>query len=101
MSDLVARLRAESENWKVGDCVLEAATLLETQAKQLEVAREALEKISASGFGLQGIAEDYGHDDNAYNYHAMKYWAQSSTARQNRARSALKDMDLVNPLQQE
>lgn len=35
---------------------------------------EALEKIAASKYGLQGIQEDYGHDTNAYNYHAMQYY---------------------------
>lgn len=35
---------------------------------------EALQQIAKPKYGLQGIMEDY-PDTNAFNYHAMKYWA--------------------------
>ncbi len=49
--DLIARLREEHANWRTGDCVLEAANLLEQQARALEVAREALRPFAKAKAG--------------------------------------------------
>ena len=51
--------------------------------------REALKNIAKPGYGIQGIAEDYGHDPNAYNYHAMLYWKSRAEQMQIAARSEL------------
>lgn len=51
--------------------------------------REALKNILKPGYGIQGIAEDYGHDQNAYNYHAMLYWKERTEQKQAIARAAL------------
>lgn len=56
---------------------------------QAEGLAEALEVISASTFGLQGIQEDYGNDTNAYNYQAMKYWMHMHEVKRVIARTAL------------
>jgi len=56
---------------------------------EIDRLREVLESIARNKYGLQGIDEDYGHDANAYNYHAMKYWEMLATSYQNAARSAL------------
>ena len=55
----------------------------------LAEARAALTKIAAPGYGLQGIQEDYGHDTNAYNYHAGKYFTDQYFGLQKIARAAL------------
>lgn len=49
-----------------------------------------LMKIAAHRYGLQGIQEDYGHDTNAYNYHAYKYYSELASEFQAIARAALK-----------
>lgn len=66
---------------------------LATELEALRASRgrmvEALEKIAASRYGLQGIQEDYGNDTNAYNFQAMKYWYGQRINDQALARAAL------------
>lgn len=50
---------------------------------------EALEKIARTKIGLQGIMEDYGHDANKLNYHAMEYYRGLAEQYQTLARTAL------------
>lgn len=85
--DLVERLR---ELGAIDRTLLIVPHSLLTQAAD-EIARlrEALETIAASRFGLQGIAEDHSADDNAYNYHAMQYWASQRRRDQSLALAAL------------
>ncbi len=51
--------------------------------------RGALKQVAKPGYGLQGVEEDYGHDPNAYNYHAMIYWKSQAEQMQIEARRAL------------
>jgi hypothetical protein len=60
-----------------------------TAERERDEARAALEQICASRFGLQGIQEDHGHDTNAYNYHAMRYWRGVVANLETIARTAL------------
>lgn len=50
---------------------------------------EALERIARSKYGLQNIQEDHGHDTNAYNFHAMKYYQRLAHEYEQTARQAL------------
>lgn len=59
------------------------------RADLLDDAVKGLEKITATRYGLQNIIEDYGHDTNAYNYHAMEYWKGIANAHQSNARATL------------
>jgi hypothetical protein len=51
--------------------------------------REALEEIARSRVGLQNVHDDHGHDTNAYNFHAMRYFASVNRELQGIARAAL------------
>ena len=48
---------------------------LQKAEARADKAEGALKSICAVRYGLQAIIEDYGHDANAYNYHAMKYFS--------------------------
>ena len=52
--------------------------------------KEALESIAQTKYGFQCIIEDYGHDTNAFNYHAYQYYAKLAERYQAIAREALK-----------
>lgn len=56
----------------------QAADTIEAQARRIEALEGALRRITAPRFGLQGIQEDYGHDPNAYNYRAMRYFVSET-----------------------
>jgi hypothetical protein len=93
MDALIREYRADADF--VGNCpgerekcreVADALTTLRARVAGLEV---ALTKIAAPGYGLQGIQEDYGHDTNAYNYHAGKYFTDQYFGLQKIARAAL------------
>ncbi|MCK0531486.1 hypothetical protein [Sphingobium agri] len=73
----------------VSDALRSAAALSPPTSQSVEKMTEALEQIAASRFGLQGIEEDYGRDVNAYNYHAMRYWAEQRRNDQATAIAAL------------
>lgn len=65
--DLIARLREGRTNgtelrWQVTDIHLEAANVLEQQARALEVARKALERISKAD-DLAGAWAEYALQD--------------------------------------
>ena len=55
---------------------------------EVERLREALQSIAKVKYGLQGIMEDHS-DANAYNYHAMQYWAKLAARYEMQARAAL------------
>jgi len=52
---------------------------------------EALKTIAATKYGFQGIIEDYGHDTNAFNYHAYQYYSKLAEAYQFIAKKALNE----------
>lgn len=58
---------------------------------EIDRLRDALQQIARQSYGLQGIQEDHGHDPNAYNYHAMKYWEMRTQQIQRIAREALEN----------
>lgn len=51
----------------------------------------ALADIAKTKYGLQGIQEDHS-DVNAYNYHAMEYWANLALQYERIARVALRTL---------
>lgn len=55
---------------------------------EVERLRSALKSIAKVKYGLQGIMEDHS-DANAYNYHAMQYWAKLAARYEMQARAAL------------
>lgn len=72
----------------------ERATLqatVERQAAEIARLREALGTIARDGVGLQNVMDDHLGDVNAYNYHAMNYWASDSQWRKAKARQALEN----------
>lgn len=89
MSDLVTRLRDCANG--VGDFKTDRGDygVCEDAADEIEKLREALRNIARPQYGLQGIQEDYGHDANKYNFHAMEYWSRLCTRHANTAREAM------------
>lgn len=65
------------------------ADLFDALTAERDALRAALEGIAKTKYGLQGIMEDHS-DTNAFNYHAMQYWAKLADGYEAQARKALK-----------
>lgn len=83
--DIETRIR---DAFQDGDDVVKDDAL-DAALNEIERLRDTLRSIHATKYGLQSVMEDYGHDANAYNYHAMKYWADLAARYESLAGSAL------------
>lgn len=106
--DLKSRMSLTLDNWRgeedecdwwryqrefaeAFDLITTLEATVERQAAEIARLREALGTIARDGVGLQNVMDDHLGDVNAYNYHAMNYWASDSQWRKAKARQALGD----------